>query len=329
MASNHKANIQRNLRTMELADTWRGEGRAAAAYAKVLNSLAAISGPVRSIEDVEGLEGVGKKIRAKMQEIIETGSLKAAEEARGEYPLDAFELLQGVYGVGPVKARELINNHDISTIAGLRAAVAADPSILNDKQKLGLKYYEDSQLRIPRAEMEEHEQTVVYGLDERFQSVVVGSYRRGAKDSGDIDVLLTLPADVPEKDQKKLFKESIDLLKEVGYIVETLAEGPKKFMGFSRVSPEAKVRRLDMLMTPQAEFPYAILYFTGSQDFNVAFRGFAKDKGYTLNEHKMEVIREGVTPVPAMSSEQDIFTFLGLKYVEPNKRRDGRDVQPV
>jgi DNA polymerase/3'-5' exonuclease PolX len=61
----------------------------------------------------------------------------------------------------------------------------------------------------------------------------------------------------------------------------------------------------------------------------VAFRGYAKEKGYTLNEHKMEPIREGVTAVPVMRSEADIFAFLGLKYVEPTKRRDGRDVEPL
>ena len=52
---------------------------------------------------------------------------------------------------------------------------------------------------------------------------IAGSYRRRAKDSGDIDVLL--------KGDSKLYKKFIDLLEKKGYLYETLAKGSKSIMG--------------------------------------------------------------------------------------------------
>jgi DNA polymerase/3'-5' exonuclease PolX len=82
-------------------------------------------------------------------------------------------------------------------------------------------------------------------------------------------------------------------------------------------------------MTPEEEFAYAILYFTGSQNFNVAFRSYALEKGYSLNEHTLKPMKEGVPPVPSMKTEKDIFAFLGLEYVEPEQRIGEKNIVPV
>jgi DNA polymerase beta len=321
----YKSIIISELETMRKADVARKKTFQARAYAKVIEQLKALATPVRSIEDVKDLEGAGAKIQEKMKEIIETGSLRAAAEAKKEVNLDAYESLQGIHGIGPVKAKDLIQS-GIHSIADLRKALQKDSTILNDVQKTGLKYYEDANERIPRAEMEMHEKRILSDLDESFQAVVVGSYRRGLADSGDIDVLMTLPKAMSEAKQKELFIATVEDLKAKGYIVDTLAQGPKKFLGYVRVSPTSKARRLDLLMSPPEEFAYAILYFTGSQNFNVGFRRFAQEKGYTINEHTMKPTQEGVPAVPAMKTEKDIFDFLGLQYVEPKDRKGVADV---
>jgi DNA polymerase/3'-5' exonuclease PolX len=138
-----------------------------------------------------------------------------------------------------------------------------------------------------------------------------------------------LPDTMSKKEQGDLFVETISLLKDTNYIVDSLAKGPKKFNGYVRLDEGYKARRLDLLMTPEEEFAYAILYFTGSQNFNVAFRRYAQEKGYTINEHTMKPVHERVAPVPKMKKEEDIFAFLGLKYVKPENRRDANDVQPL
>ncbi len=324
--TDHKQTIINYLSILERADTFRRKPFQARAYSEAIDQLQSLQGPVTSVKDVEGLSGFGKKLKEKVEEIITTGRLKAAEEAGKEVQLDLVDELLGVHGVGPVKARELITA-GITSIADLRKKLAADPSILNDVQTLGLKYYEDSQLRIPRIEMEKHEEFIINALHEEFQGVVVGSYRRGAESSGDIDVLLTLPDRMSAKNQANLFTEVIDLFKSDKYIVDTLAQGPKKFLGYVKLKGKNQhVRRLDLLMLPESEYAYAILYFTGSKNFNKAFRAYALQKGYTLNEHRLEPTKEGVPAVPKMKTEKDIFDFLGLKYVEPTMRRGESDV---
>jgi len=325
MATDFKDILVKELETLRLADLYRKQTFPARAYETAIDTLKGLSGPVTKPEDTKGLEGIGAKIQLKIQEIIATGSLKAATEARSELPIEAFQALLGVHGIGPVKAKDLIDG-GLTRIEGLRKASAENSKLLTAAQKLGLKHYDDSLLRIPRSEMEEHENTILPGLSEEFTGTIVGSYRRGAASSGDIDVLLTLPDIMSKKDQGALFLHMIDLFKEVGYIVDSLSSGPTKFLGYCQVEGKP-VRRLDLLMIPKAEYACAILYFTGSQQFNVAFRSYALTKGYTLNEHRLEATKEGVPAVPSFTVEKDIFDFLGLQFVEPDKRRDARDVK--
>lgn len=325
----YKDIIVKELDTLRRADIAKKEPFSAKAYAKVIEQLKAKTEPIQSIDDVKDIPGVGKKIKLKIEEILATGSLKAATEARKETNLDSLDLLQGIHGIGPVKAKELVEKKGIKTIADLRASLKKDPGLLNDVQKMGLKYYEDAIERIPRHEMAMHEALILNGLDPRFTGVVVGSYRRGVASSGDIDVLLMLPDSMSKKLQGELFIETISLFKDTDYIVDTLAQGPKKFLGYVRLDQGSKARRLDLLMTPEEEFAYAILYFTGSQNFNVAFRRYAQEKGYTINEHTMKPVVSSAAIVPPMKTEKDIFDFLGLKYVEPVNRRDANDVQPL
>ena len=327
MATDYKNIIIGELDTMRKADIARKKPFEARAYAKVITGLRALTGAVTSFDDVKDLPGVGVKIKDKIKEIIETGSLKSAARARAEVSIDAMDILQNIHGVGPVKAKDLIEKHGIKTIEQLRAELAKNPDLLNDIQKMGLKYYEDAVLRIPRSEMEEHEKLLLSSLDTKFKGTIVGSYRRGAIDSGDIDMLLTLPEDISAKAQGEEFIKFIQLLKDVGYIVDSLAIGPKKFMGYVRLDDEYKARRLDLLMTPAAEYAYAILYFTGSQAFNVAFRTYAQSKGYTINEHTMKPVAEGVPVVPPMKTEEDIFAFLGLQYILPTERVSAADIK--
>ena len=98
--------------------------------------------------------------------------------------------------------------------------------ILNDKQLIGLKYYEDILERIPQAEIVKHEiylKKVLHSLSPKAELTIAGSYRRRAKDSGDIDILL--------KGTPALYKKFIDFLEKDGYLYETLAKGTKKYFG--------------------------------------------------------------------------------------------------
>lgn len=312
------------LRKRDLANK---EPFKARAYTKVINQLKTYEGTITCFEDVAQIDGIGEKISKKIKEILETGELSSAKKAKELYNIEALDAFQNIYGVGPAKATELVAA-GFTGITQLREAVKANPRLLNDKQKVGLKYYEDLLERIPREEMEEHRdilQSLLPDEMETYEMEIVGSFRREAATSGDIDVLIHVPSGVTAAKAGEMLNLYVKMLDGFGYIEEVLALGDHKCMAISRMF-NGKARRLDLLMTPDAEYAYALLYFTGSDRFNVAFRQWALDKGYTLNEHKLTAIREGVPPVTYMKSEKDIFKFLGLRYVEPSRRVDGKQI---
>lgn len=324
MATDATATILAALETMKQGDLIRGEKFSALAYAKAMKGIKALGKPITKIEDVKGVPGIGAKIQAKIQEILETGTLAAATRTKTELNLDIYDALLKVHGIGPVKARELVNTHKIKSIEELRSK----QELLNDVQKMGLKYYEDILKRIPRTEMLKHNRFLVTNLPERTKGIVVGSFRRLAETSGDIDMLITFDEDVKPAQQKKIFTGFVETLKRSGYIQDILALGPKKCMAVVSLGPGEASRRLDLLVTPQEEYAYSILYFTGSDTFNVAFRRYALSKGYTLNEHTMKPTGSEAAP-PFMQTEESIFTFLGLKYVEPQNRKGEENIVPL
>jgi DNA polymerase beta len=293
----------------------------AVAYSKAISALKALPGEdITSVEQLKGVDGIGAGLLKKIDEILRTGRLEAAEKALANPRFAASEALLNVYGVGPVKAKELIDS-GITSIAELRAALERDGELLTSAQKIGLHYYEDLLLRIPRAEMIEHERQILKLMNPAFHITIVGSYRRGAETSGDIDVLLCAPNSMTATQRNAAFKKTVEGLTKKGYLVSTLALGNTKCMGVCQL-PGKPARRLDLLVIPVEEYPYAILYFTGSDLFNVAFRSHCLGLGYTLNEHGMKPTGDKPAP-PPMKTERDIFEFVGLKYVEPVKRIRG------
>ena len=300
-------------------DNWQFKVRA---YKKVIEQLRATEKRITKVEDLDDIDGVGVKMRKKVEESLATGELKAAEEAKETMELGPLETLKGVHGIGDAKAKELIAE-GIKTIAQLRAAIKATPKILNKTQTKGLQYYDDIMKRIPRAELEKHEALLLGELPEGMSGTVVGSYRRGAESSGDIDVLLSMEA--PEDKRTKAFHAYVKALRDKGYMLEELSKGEQKNLSIVRLTPESSARRLDLLVIPIEQLPYALLYFTGSQEFNVGFRKHALKMGYTLNEHEMKLTgKVEAKAVPPVKTEEDVFAFLGLEFKTP---RSGRGVR--
>ena len=75
--------------------------------------------------------------------------------------------------------------------------------------------------------------------------------------------------------------------------------------------------QVDIRFLPEESYGAALLYFTGSKDFNVKMRKTAIKKGYLLNEYALFEKGEYI----AGASEEEIFDKLEMKYVEPEKRK--------
>ena len=79
-------------------------------------------------------------------------------------------------------------------------------------------------------------------------------------------------------------------------------------------------KRIDIMYTKPEEYPFAILYFTGSGDFNVRMREDALKQGYTMNEYSIKHTDSGEIVDKVFREEKEIFGFLGYDYLEPEDR---------
>jgi len=297
----------------------QGEPFRARAYQKAQETIMAYQGDILSPDDLKGKPGIGPTIIEKLNEYVSTGTLKVLEREKA----NPVNILADVYGIGPKKAKELVEK-GITSIAKLRE----NQQMLNDVQRVGLKYYEDILKRIPRSEIQQYETifandfSKVASPNSRFE--IVGSYRRGAENSGDIDMIVT-------SDNPRVFVNFIDELIKKKIILEVLSRGPTKCLVIAKIPSSDTARRVDFLYTSLEEFPFAILYFTGSKIFNTVMRHIALEKGYTMNEHGLYSRKEndkkkGEKVAHHFTSEEDIFNFLGLVYKAPNERIDGRAI---
>jgi DNA polymerase/3'-5' exonuclease PolX len=293
------------------------------AYKKVIDILLVREEPIYTIDDINEIEGIGKSIKEKIEEIFDHNTITQisnfSEEENNKSK--TIELLTKVSTIGEKKAEEFYTKHNIRTIEDLRNNI----EILNDKQKIGLKYYEDEQKRIPYSpEMKKHEKYITETITD-FNSDIIcniaGSYRRKESTSGDIDVLLTYS----DYQDTEIFKNIVNQLIDNKYIKDTLAYGKKKFMGYCKLPKHKTFRRIDILYSTPDKYAFALLYFTGNQQFNIKLRNLALSLGYSLNEYGLTYSKgeEKGEYIDTLTSEEEILNFLGLKYIPPEKRING------
>tara|TARA_B110000008_G_scaffold275649_2_gene313494 strand:+ start:85 stop:3117 length:3033 start_codon:yes stop_codon:yes gene_type:complete len=290
----------------------KGEHFRSRAYTKARDKLM-LAPEFKTIDDIKTIK-LGPSVIRKLKEYNDTGKIKFLENAKN----DPCILFTGVYGIGPKKAVELVQKHNITTIEQLRKN---QNDVLNDVQKMGLKYYEDILKRIPRDEVSTYETKIdmcfrkVKNKNSEFK--IVGSYRRGALNSGDIDIIIMDP-----NNDVSVFHNFLDLLIEKNIIIEVLSRGNVKSLCISKIRGKP-ARRIDFMFTPRSEYSYAMLYFTGNKEFNTVMRSRALQLGYSMNEHGMYKMENGIKTTKLktfMPEEKDVFNFLGMEYKTPHER---------
>ncbi|CAG2058971.1 unnamed protein product, partial [Timema podura] len=216
--ANYERNVNRNIYKYN-------------AYRKAASILAEHPVRIKSGDEARKLNGVGDKIGKKIDEFLQTGKLQKLEKIRNDDTNTAINLLTRVSGIGPAKAKELVN-------AGVMSVedLQKHKDKLNHHQLIGLKYFEDFEKRVTKEEIQEIEKIIkeeVGKLDQDYLVTICGSYRRGKPDSGDIDVLLTHPSYTSKDGNSKksqLLKKVVSLLESIGLITDTISLGDIKFM---------------------------------------------------------------------------------------------------
>lgn len=284
---------------------------------------------IKSGEQLKEIKGIGAGIMRRIDEIIKTGKLaEITLKEKDVKTSEAVEELKEIYGIGEKTAFELVTKNNIHSIGELKDAFVAGAISLNSNIVMGLKYHNIYQQKIPRSEMkkiDKYLQQLAKEVDDQLDVIVCGSYRREKTTSNDIDCMLSHPKIKTQDDlktKKNYLHNFIDVLKENKFIVDALTseDVETKFMGFCRYSVKTPIRRIDIRYIPSESYFPALIYFTGSGSFNQTMRQYAKKLGYKLNEYglyKQVGTKYKLVPV---SSEEEIFEKLGMKYVEPKDR---------
>tara|TARA_B100000424_G_scaffold250337_1_gene224964 strand:+ start:12889 stop:16194 length:3306 start_codon:yes stop_codon:yes gene_type:complete len=300
---------------------YEGEFFKSQAYKKAAATIESFPEDITDVTVLEGKKGIGKQILEKLKVFQKTGKLAELEQKKNNEELwkkySAWKIFTNIYGIGGKKANELISK-DIYTLSELKDNI----DLLNDKQKVGLNYYQDLLKRIPREEIKDYKKI----FDKIFKEStppgskfeIVGSFRREAKSSGDIDIIIT-----NEENNKDAFKNFLDALIEKKIIIEVLSRGAMKSLTIGKLD-DSIPRRIDFLYSPPTEYAFATLYFTGSKAFNTVMRQHALNMGYSLNEHALTKKTSGKKDEKVnidFPTEQSIFAFLNMEYKEPKNRK--------
>jgi DNA polymerase beta len=295
------------------------------AYRKAATSLSQYHKRIDNGTEAKQLKGIGDRIALKIDEFLKTGSVKQLDKIKSSGETNAINELMRVSGIGPTIAHKL-SNDGINSIEELRK----HESQLTHHQKIGLKYVEEFEKKIPRKEIQQIEALInkeMNKLDKNLLLTICGSYRREAKESGDIDVLVTHPKIKSHKMNGKNFSlthlnDLIKSLENCGLITDRISMGETKFMGVCQLSKDLPHRRIDIRFLPIDHFYCAVLYFTGSQLFNQEMRRHAHENGFILNEYSLRKL--GTTGVPGepirVKSEEEIFQYIDYPFKSPKDR---------
>lgn len=224
---------------------------------------------------------------------------------RAQPRVRAHELFTRILGVGPATALKWVDA-GILTLPDLRKRIGDGTIKLTRMQTIGLKYCVDLAQRIPRAEVTRiiaDMRRVCGYVSSTAQVEPAGSYRRGAADSGDVDIITV---GVPMQ------RLAAELAAEPNF-VELVVSGPERVTILWQC---ARPRQVDILAVTKSSLALALNYFTGGFVHNTWLRGVAKSKGYRLNQR--ELTRNGSRVV--VKTERDLYRILGCEWVEPVNR---------
>ncbi len=293
------------------------------AYINAARALETWSGNLVAAVDSKTLHeipGMGKAITAKVEEMVLTGRLEFYEKLRAEFPPELFDLFE-LSGLGAKKIKALYENLNIASIEALEAAcrngtVGTLPGFGAKTATNILKAIEErkqfaGQYRLGDAVAEaeailEH----LRSQQEVVQSAIAGSYRRRKEIVHDLDFIAATSA--PE------------------IVIQDFTNHPLVTEVLMRGSTKLSVRlqsgiQADLRVVKNAEYPFALNYFTGSKEHNIVMRGRALKHGWTLNEYRfapLENAKFSPEAIPTVPDEAGVYAALGLPFIEPELRED-------
>ena len=243
------------------------------------------------------MQNLGAKSAEKVKELLAKGFSERVRACETNPRTVALAEFSNVWGAGGVVAERW---YDLGcrTIADVREKVEEKGISLSIQQQVGMKYYDEFNIPIPRAEIAEVEKiarAAVFDLieksgapdPERTYCYATGSYIRGQSTSGDIDILIVLPPSMssplsPDNNCGAFLGIVLQKLRQIGLLVDEMGiydphgdEEKASWNGVCRLSAEKPHRRIDIKVYRNEHAPTALNYFANSTYFCRATRNYA------------------------------------------------------
>lgn len=270
-----------------------------------------------------GIKGIGDALQQKLHELASTGSLGFHEKLKAEFPSGLFELFD-LQGLGPKKIKllhealgvdsaarlkELCESGEVAKLPGFGAKTAA--KILE-----AIAFRESNSDRFRLGDVAGPVEEILEWLRRHPDCLRVeaaGSYRRSRETVHDVDFV------VASANPGAVIEDFVNQ----PWAARIIAKGPTK----ASINLASGLQ-CDLRVVANNEFACALAYFTGSKEHNVAMRGRALERGYTLNEYRLAV-REGgkAEEAPVFQDETQLHRFLGLDYIAPELRENTGEIE--
>lgn len=292
------------------------------AYRKAADSLSNLSQNVNELwkeGKLTEVDGVGKAIAEKIDELLSTGQLGFLEKLEGEVPPSLAELLQ-VPDLGPKKVALFWKQLGITNLTELDQAARegklrnipgmgekSEAKIIAGIEALGRR---SKRVSLGRAWPFAQELLDYLRNTPGVKAVELGgSLRRMRSTIGDIDILA---AAEDSSGAMQAFITRKDVARVLG-------------KGETKASVEfTHGLQAQLWVHPPAHWGTALVYATGSKDHNVRLREYALKRGFSLSEHSLK--REDGSEV-FCADEEGVYETLGLPWIPPELREDRGEVQ--
>lgn len=293
------------------------------AYANAARTLEGLTTPLSTLiaeNRLGDIKGIGEALQKKIIELSTTGKLPYYDELKASIPPGLIEMLH-IPGVGPKKVKAMYEKLKIETIEQLEAACKAHQvaELPGFGEKTELKILEGinhirtyaSKHLIGRALVAA--EPILENLRSHADVIrcsTAGSLRRHKETIGDIDFLVS----------SRKPQTVIDYFTSQPGILSVSAKGDTK----ASVILDGGIQA-DLRVVSDQEYPFALMYFTGSKEHNIVMRQRAIQRGLRLNEYGLFRSSEE-TRDPALlvdcKTEDEVFDKLGLNFIEPELRED-------
>ena len=300
--------------------------RAYANAARTLESLQQDLDALVKEERLTEVKGIGDDLAKKITELHTTGKLAFYGELKAGTPPGLLEMLR-IPGFGPKRAKVVYEKLGVDSLEKLEAACKAGKVAKLDGfgEKSQQKILEG--IALARQFSSRHHYHMARAVADPILEALrehpgvircsqAGSLRRHRETIGDIDFLVS----AKPKDAAGIIEDFVGM----PGILNVSAKGETKASVVLKGGIQA-----DLRVVTDDQFAFALNYFTGSKEHNIALRARAlRLKNLSLNEYGFSPAKEKEKSAKELGSsikcktEEDLYRALELDYVEPELRED-------